>query len=182
MNPVIEKQLWGEGNDYLRRTLSRRLEETPDMYIFLESWDQALSRKYHFAYAISTLERSTPHKTSKSVLFQCTSSYEFWMGQVETKCLTTWGFELSEASLWKVILTRKSYVWTFQKYILVWGFQKVPRKCAAWKVVTPPHCASLDNRIHFLMWPTPKQRVQIMYRNGFISMVKNIVYAAAKLS
>ena len=148
MNPVIEKQLWGGGNDFLRCALSRRLEETPDMYIFLESWDQALSRKYHFAYAISTLERSTDHKSSKSVLFQSTSSYEFWMVQDETKCLATWGFEQSEGSLWKVILTRKSYVWTFQKYILVWGFQKVSRKCAAWKVMTPPHCASLDNRIH----------------------------------
>ena len=44
------------GNDFLRCALSRRLEETPDMYIFLESWDQALSRKYHFAYAILTLD------------------------------------------------------------------------------------------------------------------------------
>ena len=62
------------GNDFLRCTLSRRLEETPDMYIFLESWDHALSRKYHFAHAISTLDRSTGHKRPKSILFQCTSS------------------------------------------------------------------------------------------------------------
>ena len=126
------------GHDFLRCTLSQRLEETPDMYIFLERWDKALSRKYHFAYAISTLERSTDHKSSKSVLFQSTSSYEFWMVQDETKCLRTWGFELSKASLWKVVLTRKSYFWTFQKYIHVWGFLQPPRKWDHVKVVTPP--------------------------------------------
>ena len=41
----------GGGNEIQSAPGRRELMETPDMYIFLESSDRALSRKYHISYA-----------------------------------------------------------------------------------------------------------------------------------
>ena len=51
MRPVIERLSWGGGYEIQSAPGRRELMETPDMYIFLESSDRALSRKYHISYA-----------------------------------------------------------------------------------------------------------------------------------
>ena len=63
LNTVIERLSMRGGVDFPLITLSRRLEETPDMYIFLKSSDVALSRGTHFSYASSSQLRATGPQT-----------------------------------------------------------------------------------------------------------------------
>ena len=81
MNPVIERPLWGGVFDFPPLTLSRDFMETPDKYMFSESWDQALQPTYHFFRVTATLGRSTATDKSKLILFPCTSSYYFGWGK-----------------------------------------------------------------------------------------------------
>ena len=139
----------GGGSDFPPLTLSRDFMETPDKYIFSESWDQALQRTYHFFRDTPTLDRSTAPDRSKLVLFPCTSSYRFWLGQNETLSSRAWGSELSDGKVGKVVLAIKSSVRTFRKYILVGGFRQRARSCAGAKVKTlARECLSITGFIY----------------------------------
>ena len=135
---IRDSPIRGEGNDFLLVPLSRRLEETPDMYIFLKSSDVALSRGTHFSYTYSPEVGATGRQTfclilhhSKLIGTRTLKKYGFW------PVVDCRSFQ-SRDSIGKVLLARKIFVSAFQKCIHVWGFLQPPRKCEREKSITPP--------------------------------------------
>ena len=99
------------------------------------------------------------------------------MVQVEAKCLRTCSSELRQVGIGKVGTTRKSYVWTFRKYIHVWGFLQPPRKWDQEKVVTPPSSWSLNSSLTFVMSSVRAQSIlnKMFFGDNFVQSDRRLI-------
>ena len=80
----------------------------------------------------------------------------------ETTTSRTCSSELSRGKVSMLIHTIKSYVWTFRKYILLWGFRLPLSYGNPQKFVTPPSRQYLVNRSQFYWYKSRNFRTDAL--------------------